>query len=129
MVRPYILWPSTPRLTISLGKVVHASIFGSSVILLNTPEACVETYGARGAIYSDRPPAHFADVMVGWSRSFPRMKDGPLFRESRRIVTEEIGSKAKLKRFEPLVDVATRRLMSKLLSRPRCTELSSHIRQ
>jgi cytochrome P450 len=113
----------------ALGKVVYTSILGSSIILLNTPEACAETFGTRGAIYSDRPLAYFADVMVGWNRSVPRMKDGPLFRELRRIINEEIGSKAKLKRFEPLVDVATRRLMSKLLSKPRCTKLSSYVRQ
>ena len=46
------------------GDVVHLSVFGHSIVLLNTPEAINDLLESRFRIYSDRPELPLMDLYV-----------------------------------------------------------------
>ena len=47
---------------VNLGDVLHLSVLGKSIVVLNTEEAAFELLDKRSAIYSDRPRFPMQDL-------------------------------------------------------------------
>ncbi|KAJ8520598.1 hypothetical protein ONZ45_g2648 [Pleurotus djamor] len=67
------------------GDVIHLSLMGRSIVVLNSLEAAVDLLEKRGAIYSDRPQMVVYDMM-GWNPSLAFMPYGQRFKKHRSIL-------------------------------------------
>jgi hypothetical protein len=105
------------------------NIVGVPVVILNSHSTATALLDAKGRIYSDRPPAYFADKMVGWEESFVRMSDGPEVKDARRLFSQEFGSKQGLERTKSCINTKTFRFLRQLLDNPQEEKLLHLIRR
>ncbi|KAF9465137.1 cytochrome P450 [Collybia nuda] len=76
--------------------VVHLSILGLSVIVLDTLEAVEELLVTRSTIYSDRPRMIMLRELAGWNWAFPFMHANEGWRQQRKMIHAEFSAKAVL---------------------------------
>jgi cytochrome P450 len=98
------------------GDIVHASLAGTHMIVINSVEVATELLQSRGATYSDRPSSHFHVDLVGWGESPTVMNDGPVVRRFRRHFSQEFGGKPTLGRFTPLINAGLQEFIGKILN-------------
>ncbi|KAJ7151250.1 cytochrome P450 [Mycena filopes] len=70
------------------GDIVHVSVFGQHIIILNSEETVFDLLERRSAIYSDRPQLTMSGVLVGWGDSAPMCAYGSRHREYRKLINE-----------------------------------------
>jgi len=68
------------------GDLVHVSVFGRPIIILNSPTVINELFEKRGQIYSDRPTLPMAGEMVGYKDSIPLHTYDEKHREARKLL-------------------------------------------
>ncbi|KAH9477593.1 Cytochrome P450 monooxygenase 98 [Psilocybe cubensis] len=97
--------------------ILHLSVAGHSIIVLNSLEAVRDLLERRSAIYSDRPKFTILNDVMGFSWLMPFMPYGPAWKERRRLF---------LRHFHPSNDYLhkdhelkySRRLLENLLAHP-----------
>jgi cytochrome P450 len=116
------------RLT-NIGDIVHVNLAGTHVIILNSPENTSALLDSKNAPSSDRPSMYFAGNMVGWDKIFTMLRDGPRLKTTRRLVAQEIGSRAEITRFVPQIEAQTYAFILKVLDNPSAEMLPRYIRK
>ncbi|KAJ7675706.1 cytochrome P450 [Mycena polygramma] len=66
------------------GDIMHASAFGSHVVILNSLKIATELFERRARIYSDRPLMPMVSLM-GWDFNFALMPYGEKWRQYRKL--------------------------------------------
>ncbi|TDL20083.1 cytochrome P450 [Rickenella mellea] len=100
------------------GPISSVSVFGQNMILINDAQIAYELLEKKSSIYSDRPPLVFAGQMCGWADGLGFLHYGPQFRAQRKNISHVIGTKNAVAKFYPLVEVETRRFLSRVLAQP-----------
>ncbi|KIK62406.1 hypothetical protein GYMLUDRAFT_164416 [Collybiopsis luxurians FD-317 M1] len=95
------------------GDVMHLSVLGQSIIILNSPKAIFDLFDRRGATYADRPWLTMVSELVGLGDSPMLVPSGPLHKEYRRLYAEAMGGRKEVGRFhsvqqEKAITLATR---------------------
>ncbi|KAF9459218.1 cytochrome P450 [Collybia nuda] len=80
--RPHLLFSEWNR---KYGNIVHFSVFGSHLIIINTLPIANDLLEKRGSIYSDRPNMVLENEILGWDAAMPTMRYGAQFRKHRRL--------------------------------------------
>ncbi|KAA1477980.1 cytochrome P450 [Dentipellis sp. KUC8613] len=111
-------WKMFARWGDEYGPIIHVSLFGQPVIILNTFEAASALLDKRGHIYCDRPILHFAGEIVGWKSSLTLARYGPHTRESRRLFHQVFGTQAAFRPFHETIEMETMQLLVRLLETP-----------
>lgn len=126
-------WPSEKEWKIwakwgqQYGDVIYTSIGTKRLIILNSVEAASRTLSDKGSIYSDRPRPYFVCEHVGWKDVLTAIDDGPRVRAIRRLLLQELGTKAALGRFEPLMQNTVQHSARKILREHSPERLLYHI--
>ncbi|KAK0452140.1 cytochrome P450 [Desarmillaria tabescens] len=81
--------------------IVSATVFGMTIIIINTYEKAVEMLDKKGSIYSDRPRIPMAGELMGCKLSMGIMPYGRRLRSSRKMVYQELGSNHAIRAFFP----------------------------
>ncbi|THH08833.1 hypothetical protein EW145_g2433 [Phellinidium pouzarii] len=108
----------------TLGDVIHVSIFGQPMIILNTAEAARDLMEKRGANYSDRPTTTLLGKMINWGNMLAFVRYGDRFRAQRRFVHQYLNSQASAS-FRPAQTQQAKILVKNLLKNP--TDFRKHI--
>lgn len=109
------------------GDIVSLTLFGQSMIILNSPKLAIELLDKKSPTYSDRPQINFGGEMVGWKNSLALLPYGERFREYRRFFHRLIGSKTQVQKFHSLIELETRKFLRNVLQSSDSVE--DHIRQ
>ncbi|TDL20089.1 cytochrome P450 [Rickenella mellea] len=109
------------------GPISSVSVFGQTMILINDAQIAYDLLEKKSSIYSDRPSLVFAGEMCGWADGLALLHYGPRFRAHRKNISHIIGTKNAVAQFYPLVEVETRRFLSRVLAQP--DMLHSYIRK
>ncbi|KAI0827782.1 cytochrome P450 [Trametes gibbosa] len=107
------------------GDVIHLSVLGRSIIILNSVEATTDLLEGRFGIYSDRPDFPLMD-MVGHHWNFGLMPYGKQGRDLRRLFSSKYTSSASLRTFYDAQRATMSRLLQNLLRDPKGFE--EHLR-
>lgn len=107
------------------GSVVYLSIFGRSIIVLNSAKAAFDLLDKRSSIYSDRPRLIMAGDLMGWDHSLGLTPYNERFRETRRLAKGVLGPGA-VSVFESLEEILCARFLRKVLDTPQ--DFLTHIR-
>lgn len=105
--------------------IVSATVFGKTIVVINTYEKAVEMLDKKGTIYSDRPRIPMAGELMGCKLSMGIMPYGRRLRSSRKMVYQELGSNHAIRAFFPHEERMARRFARRLLEAP--TYFSEHI--
>ena len=108
------------------GDVISVSIFGRSIIILNSAQAAIDLLEKRSIIYSDRPYMAMAGDLVGWDHSLALTPYNGRFRKARRLAKGVLGPGV-VNMFDTLEERECIRLLARLLYAPE--EFLAHIRQ
>ncbi|KAK7472778.1 hypothetical protein VKT23_000886 [Stygiomarasmius scandens] len=108
------------------GSVVHASIFGSSLIILNTMDAVQDLLEKKSAIYSDRPRFVLLSELMGWHNASTHVRYGPRFRKHRRFIHQTFNQQA-VRSLRPVQEKETFNLVQGFIESPE--QFTQHIRR
>ncbi|KXN84793.1 O-methylsterigmatocystin oxidoreductase [Leucoagaricus sp. SymC.cos] len=96
------------------GPIVHLSILGKSMIVLNTAKAALDVLEKKGAIYADRPRLVMAGEIVGYEKAVTLAPYDNMHRQRRRLIHEAFSPK-KLSRYDEFRERRVRQLLYDLL--------------
>ncbi|KAM0319659.1 hypothetical protein ACHAPQ_010255 [Fusarium lateritium] len=108
------------------GPISHVSSFGQSLIILHDRDAANEILEKSSTKTSGRPQFIFGNEMCGYNRILSFQPYGKTFKHHRKLVHQQLGTKATTSRFHDTQDVESRRLLLRILERPEL--LSAHIK-
>ena len=127
MVIRVLLLPHSRSLTHPhAGNIIHLSVSGRSIIVLNTANAAIDLLEKRSSIYSDRPRMPMAGELMGWEHNMALTRYNARWRESRRLAKGIIGQGA-VGVFYGLQEGACAKFLGRLLDTPE--QFLAHIRQ
>jgi len=98
------------------GDVMHLSVFGAPVIVLNSVEAINDLMEKKSAIYSSRPRSHMADIM-GYSSSTLLAPYGEPLRRARKLMSAALNSRVS-KTYHPIQERVAQDFAYTLLEHP-----------
>ncbi|ETW79741.1 cytochrome P450 monooxygenase 105 [Heterobasidion irregulare TC 32-1] len=108
------------------GDVMHARIFGRSMIILNSFRAARDLMDKRSLNYSCRPRLVLIAEMMGWDSVLTNLPYGERFRKHRRLIQEAFSPQAILA-FRPLQRMEACTLLLGLLESP--DSFMGHVRR
>jgi hypothetical protein len=111
----------------SLGDISSVTIFGQTVVVLNSIEVAIEMLDKKSGIYSDRPVLQMGGELCGWRDHLVLTPYGERFRNYRKYFHRTIGSHKAMKKYLPIEEFETRHFLRRVLAKPE--ELSQHVRQ
>jgi cytochrome P450 len=112
----------------TLGDMIRVNTMGQDIIVINSLEVATSLLHQRGQVYSGRPRLTFIGDLAGWQELTPLLQDGPELRERRRLFAQELGTKAALERYTPIIETKARNFIRAVLNEPSAGELVRHIR-
>ncbi|THH14869.1 hypothetical protein EW146_g5523 [Bondarzewia mesenterica] len=100
------------------GGIIHISVLGKHMIIVNDGDTAVEMLNKKSNIYSDRPVQVMAGELVGWNESIPMTPYGDRLRKFRTILHRAIGSRTDVKAFHDHIRGEAYRGLRRLLEQP-----------
>ena len=88
------------------------------MVILNSAQVAVELLDRKSSIYSDRPHMVMIGEMVGWTRIVSLHNYGPRFRETRRLLSQMLGSREKVGNLAPLLEAEEHRFLLRVMRDP-----------
>ncbi|KAH7303916.1 cytochrome P450 [Stachybotrys elegans] len=108
------------------GPVISLTVFGQPMIILYDKEAIVELLDKQSLKTSNRPSQPFGNLMCGFGQFLPSLQYGDAFKKQRKIVHQQMGTKALASQFDEVQDVESARLLLRILKHPE--DLREHIK-
>ncbi|RGP61344.1 o-methylsterigmatocystin oxidoreductase [Fusarium longipes] len=108
------------------GPICHLTIFGKSLIIIHDRDAANTILEKSSVKTSGRPQFVFGNEMCGYNRVLSFLPYGEKFKHQRKLIHQQLGTKATASRFRDTQDVESRRLLLRILERP--DKLSEHIK-
>ncbi|KAF7427806.1 hypothetical protein PC9H_007022 [Pleurotus ostreatus] len=98
--------------------IIHLTVAGSSLIVIDTTEAAKELLDKRSYIYSSRPRFVMLNELMGWSWLFAMMEYSDRWKQHRKLFQKEFHSNTATSRFNPQILKHTVKLLQRLLESP-----------
>lgn len=108
------------------GSIVHCKLLHQHVIILNDPDTAFALLDRKGSIYSDRPELYMANKLIGWEGAPALTSANAHHRTMRTMMARTVGTKALLRKYEPMLMFETKRFLRKVLREPE--NLYAHVR-
>lgn len=96
--------------------ILHFSMLGRSIIVLNSAEAARQLMDKRGANYADRPRFVLFEVM-GWGVTLTFLRWSPRFKLHRKLLQQSFTQTA-CKAYRPIQEEEARRAAKAIMERP-----------
>ncbi|ESK93754.1 cytochrome p450 [Moniliophthora roreri MCA 2997] len=109
------------------GDICSVTVFGQTLVILNSSKAASDMLDKKSSIYSDRPVLQMGGELVGWKNTLVLLPYGDRFRRYRKLFHGLIGSHATMKQYHPASELETKKFLRRVLKTP--SELQSHIRK
>ena len=109
------------------GDIVSISIFGQTIVVLNSVDAAIDMLEKKSVIYSDRPVLQMGGELVGWKKTLVLVPYGDRFRNYRRLFHKTIGSNATISKYSASEEMETHKLLKRILANP--DDLGAHVRK
>jgi len=97
---------------------IFVTVFGQTIIILNSSKAAVELLDGRSAKYSDRPVIPMGGELVGWNRLIGLLPYGDRFKKYRRLAKQLFGTTRAMAAFYPVEEEETHQLLKSLALQP-----------
>jgi cytochrome P450 len=108
------------------GPVSSVNVLGQTIVILHDAEAVIELLEKTSLKTSARAQFLFASEMCGFSDFLPAMQYEDEFRQHRKYIHQQLGTRALAARFSDIQDVESKRLLLRVLNDPE--NLVEHIK-
>ncbi|KAI9167940.1 Multifunctional cytochrome P450 monooxygenase af510 [Paramyrothecium foliicola] len=108
------------------GDLSSITVLGQPMILLHDKQAALDLLEKTSLKTSNRPAQPFGNEMCGFGRLLPTLQYDTEFRNQRKLIHQELGTKALSSRFADVLDVESRRFLFRVLQNPE--DLREHIK-
>ncbi|KAF8187480.1 cytochrome P450 [Pholiota molesta] len=108
------------------GNIVSVSIFGQTMIIVNSAQMAIDMLEKEGSIYSDRPRLEMGGELVGWKSSTVLIPYGDRCRNQRKLFRQCIGTASAMARFHPSGELEAHKFLRRVLATP--DDLAGHVR-
>ncbi|EMD40455.1 hypothetical protein CERSUDRAFT_80124 [Gelatoporia subvermispora B] len=100
------------------GDIMSVNLLGQTMVILNSPKLAFDMLDKKSSIYSDRPTLTMGGELAGWDRTLALLRYGNVFRETRRLLSQLIGSRKHLEKFHGHLETETRKFLYRLMRHP-----------
>ncbi|KAH9917465.1 cytochrome P450 [Fomitopsis serialis] len=100
------------------GNIMQIDLLGQPLVIVGSHKTAVDMLERKTSMYSDRPRLTFMGRLVGWDRLTALLPYGPRWRETRRLFTPALGSRASVVAFEPIMNVQITRFLPRIMKSP-----------
>ncbi|KAJ7270547.1 cytochrome P450 [Mycena rebaudengoi] len=100
------------------GDLSSLTVFGQTMVIINSVKVAEDLLDVRGAILSDRPVIPMGGELVGFNNALSLSQYGDRVRTERKIFHRLFGSQAVIRQFVPLVSSETCKLLGNIISNP-----------
>lgn len=97
---------------------MQIDLLGQPLVILGSHKAAIDMLDRKTSIYSDRPRLTVGSL-VGWNRLTALLPYGSRWRETRRLFTPALGSRASVVAFEPIMNVQVTRALPRMVRNPK----------
>jgi hypothetical protein len=108
-----------------LGDIISLSIFGQTIIILNSADIALEMLDNKGSLYSDRQTTPMIQL-TGWADAPVFLSTGKSHRQHRAYMHKLLGTPIGLSRFHGLIETENHNFLRRVLNSPQ--DLADHIR-
>lgn len=105
---------------------MSVTLLGNPVVILNSATAAIEMLDKKSAFYSDRPTLPVCGEVIGWNRTLALLHYGHVWRETRRLFSQTIGTRRSLDDLSGQLEYEGHRFVYRLLTEPE--RLFQHVR-
>ncbi|KAJ7251022.1 cytochrome P450 [Mycena rebaudengoi] len=100
------------------GDLSSLTVFGQTMVIINSVKVAEDLLDVRGAILSDRPVIPMGRELVGFNNALSLSQYGDRVRTGRKIFHRLFGSQAVIRQFVPLVSSEICKLLENIISNP-----------
>ncbi|PCH38747.1 cytochrome P450 [Wolfiporia cocos MD-104 SS10] len=118
-------WVTFAQWAKDYGPIIHLSVLGSPLFVLNSPDVISELLEKRSAIYSDRPVIPMAGELIGFSEYMTLNRYGDRLRESRKLMLGALSPRS-APALNAIEEVKALELLPRLLHAP--AQFRAHLR-
>ncbi|CCL99497.1 uncharacterized protein FIBRA_01515 [Fibroporia radiculosa] len=120
-------WKTYTQWAEKWGDIISVTLLGQPVVVVSSLEHVTELLERRSTLYSDRPILTVGGKIVGWDRLAILTPYGPRLRETRRLLSQWIGSRSSVARFAPMLQHETSKYLLDLRRSP--DQFVNHIKK
>ncbi|KZT72683.1 cytochrome P450 [Daedalea quercina L-15889] len=111
-------WKTFAKWSEKWGDIMSVNILGQRMVIINSAEVATALLDRKSSIYSDRPHMVMIGEIVGWTRIVSLHNYGPRFRETRRLLSQMLGSRDKVAALAPLLEAEEHRFLLRVFRDP-----------
>ncbi|KAI0729067.1 cytochrome P450 [Fomitopsis betulina] len=111
-------WITFAQWSARWGNIMQIDLLGQPLVILGSHKAAIDMLDRKTSIYSDRPRLTVGSL-VGWNRLTALLPYGSRWRETRRLFTPALGSRASVVAFEPIMNVQVTRALPRMVRNPK----------
>ncbi|KAK7445709.1 hypothetical protein VKT23_014705 [Stygiomarasmius scandens] len=100
------------------GDLLSMSVFGTTIVVINSYERAVEMLDKKSTVYSDRPYVPMAMELIEMRDSMGFLPYDKRFKSSRRLFHQELGSSSAVRGFFPQEEHLGRRFLKRVVNKP-----------
>jgi hypothetical protein len=101
------------------GAIVHLSILGKSIIVLNDVNYATDMLDKKSRIYSNRPNLVMGGELVGWDEGPALIQFGKKWSEYRRLMAQFLGTRSKIEpAYSSMFEKTTHSFLHSILQSP-----------
>ncbi|KAM0260067.1 hypothetical protein ACHAQJ_002991 [Trichoderma viride] len=100
------------------GPVSSVTVLGQTMIILHDKDAVGDLLDKTSLKTSARPQLFFATELCGFSSFLPAMQYHDKFRQHRKFIHQQLGTKALASRFNGIQDIESKRLLLRVMNDP-----------
>ncbi|KAF7333765.1 Cytochrome P450 [Mycena venus] len=100
------------------GDIYSLTVFGKTLIVVNSVEVADDLLNACGANFSDRPVRPVGGTLAGFDNALPLVQYGDRMRKERKHFHQLFGTQAAIKQFIPLLSTEVHNLLRNIVSNP-----------
>ena len=108
------------------GLISSVTVLGTTLVLIHDKNSAHEILEKNSLKTSARPNLYFGTELCGYGVFFSLMSYNNTFRHHRKLVHQQLGTKAAAARFRDIQDIESRRFLLRVLNKP--ASLLEHIK-
>lgn len=97
---------------------MQIDLLGQPLVIVGSHQTAIDMLERKTSMYSDRPRLTVGRL-VGWNRLAALLPYGSRWRQTRRLFTPALGSRASVVAFEPIMNVQITRALPRMVSNPK----------
>ncbi|KAJ7133337.1 cytochrome P450 [Mycena epipterygia] len=109
------------------GDISSLSVFGQTMVIVNSVKVAEDLLDTRGANFSDRPVIPMGGELMGFKNVLAMSQHGDRVRKERKLFHQLFGTQSTIKQFVPILSSEICKLLQNVLRKPVPCEIAPEI--